>query len=72
MDAEFFDILCHVPVAKEDMQLYGTQTLWSRKPAMMAEADQVSDFEFNQFGGWSSLRRAQQLARPRSWTADRR
>ena len=35
-------------------ELYGTQSLRSGGATAVAEADQVSDFEFNQYGGWSS------------------
>ncbi|KAK3252390.1 hypothetical protein CYMTET_38307 [Cymbomonas tetramitiformis] len=40
--------------ADELRQLYGTQSLRSGGATAVAEADQVSDHEFNQFGGWSS------------------
>lgn len=35
-------------------QLFGTQSLRSGGATAVAEADQVTDFEFNQYGGWSS------------------
>ncbi|KAK3246759.1 hypothetical protein CYMTET_43721 [Cymbomonas tetramitiformis] len=35
-------------------QLYGTQSLRSGGATAVAAADQVTDFEFNQYGGWSS------------------
>ena len=35
-------------------QLYGTQSLRSGGATAVAAAGQVTDFEFNQFGGWSS------------------
>ncbi|KAK3259505.1 hypothetical protein CYMTET_31501, partial [Cymbomonas tetramitiformis] len=35
-------------------QLFGTQSLRSGGATAVAAADQVTDFEFNQFGGWSS------------------
>jgi len=34
--------------------LYGTQSLRSGGATEVADADQVSDFQFNQYGGWSS------------------
>ena len=42
-------------IASEELQcLFGTQSLRSGGATEVADADQVSDFQFNQYGGWSS------------------
>ncbi|KAK3251826.1 hypothetical protein CYMTET_38852 [Cymbomonas tetramitiformis] len=44
-----------VGIAGEELRcLFGTQSLRSGWASEVADADQVSDFVFNQYGGWSS------------------